>query len=56
MDEIIERVAIAIYAQSSMRLAWGDDAQAWAADRENVRESFRAQARAAIAAMQQETP
>lgn len=53
--DAIERAAIAAYAMSSMRLAFGTDEQAWRAEQELVRDEFRGITRAVLAAVHDPT-
>ena len=56
MNDVIERVAIALYESDGMMLAiYATGAKSWPHDREEVRERFRRNARAAIAAMREPT-
>lgn len=55
MNEMIERVAIALYGADGFALAMWPPAEAWLKDRESVRERYRGLARAAIEAMREPT-
>lgn len=55
MNEIVERVAIAIYGADGFALAMWPPAEAWTHDREGVRQRYRGLARAAIGAMREPT-
>lgn len=56
MTDLVERVAISIYASDGFLLAmYSDPAESWRNDREGVRRDYRRRAKAAIAAMREPT-
>ena len=55
MSKMIERVAYALYLSSGFQRAFGTPEASWANDRYQVKETFRANAKAAIEAMRQPT-
>ena len=55
MNEMIERVAVALYAADGFALAIYSPEESWPRDRENVRRRYREKARVVITAMREPT-
>jgi hypothetical protein len=55
MNEMVERVAIALYKADGFALAMWPAEEAWTRDRENVRQRYRVMAQAAFAAIREPT-